>query len=186
MFVCRLLRKHNQDEATVRSLRDNFVELWNMSVKWRELNKSGCQLIESIVNERLRLIDPSATSTSEVDFNIEASRSKVHRHADQVVELLGEMERIPVKFKTVGERLNALVKLCKKDGARYKQATQAIDITRQLTDMFSKELEAKRATLRDLAETTDDRDLLMTVVVTWTHEPFLAPELFNSLLALTA
>lgn len=138
--------------------------------------------MEAIVNERLRVMDEGSKDGDDVD--VEGSRAKMHRFADQVVEILEEMDRIPVKFKTARERLNAAVKLCRKDGVLYRQAMQAIDLTRQLVDMFEKELQSKRATLQDLAE-TDNRDLLMTAVATWTHQPFLSPQLFDALFALT-
>uniref|UniRef100_A0A914UXQ8 Uncharacterized protein n=1 Tax=Plectus sambesii TaxID=2011161 RepID=A0A914UXQ8_9BILA len=174
----------DEDAATVRALKDIFVDMYNWSDKWTELNNSGWTLMESIVNERLRLINHAASSNTEVDFDADASRAKMHRHADQVVELLGEMDRIPVKFKTAWERLKSLVKLCKKDSVLQRKAVQAIDLARQMIDMFEKELQCKRATLQDLAE-TDNRDLLTTAVAIWAHQSFVAVQLFESLFALT-
>lgn len=134
--------------------------------------------MQSVANDRLKLIGLEEKDEPERNHLL----MRCNENAESISEIIGEMEKLIEKLRLIAERLPATQKLVEKDEEMSRRLSESARISRLLMEMMGKEVEGKRASLYD-ASWSNDRNLLMACVATWTHQPFLCSHLFDELYA---
>ncbi|VDN57955.1 unnamed protein product [Dracunculus medinensis] len=197
--------------AATRQVNDFCIDIWNLTQRWEELNRQSVEIVERLVNNRLRL----AYSRNEINFEnlmeysyeddnslllnsptsiVEFGNGNRKFSADErdliiesvivdsnkLVAIIEEnFSKILEKLRTAERRLQStkehLILSSPHDSSsteEYRKLDEMKEILPALINMYNDEFMIKRASMKDLA-ICHERNLLMTIVATWLHQPFL-------------
>ncbi|XP_075388187.1 cyclin-dependent kinase 2-interacting protein isoform X1 [Tenrec ecaudatus] len=173
---------------SARKLKDNAADWHNLILKWESLSGAGFTTASSIANLKMSSLSkdkielensslPSDTNGQTYpDYNQE-----LETLCEQLQATLDGLTKVQVKM----EKLASTTKgICDLENYHHGEEGQPpplfhtwptahfYTVSRQLCDMYGKELLLKRTIVEELAHSAD-RDLALSYLSMWLHEPYV-------------
>ncbi|XP_003463176.2 cyclin-dependent kinase 2-interacting protein isoform X1 [Cavia porcellus] len=175
--------------VSARKIKDNAADWHNLIQKWEALNDAGFATANSIANLKISLLSRDKAEPDSSSPASEDDEEKTHPDYDKELETLCEelqatlegLTKIQVKM----EKLSSTTKgICELENYYYGEETRRpllfhtwptahfYEVAHKLSHMYSCELHLKRTLAAELAHTSD-RDLILSFLSMWLHQPYV-------------
>ncbi|XP_019494821.1 PREDICTED: cyclin-dependent kinase 2-interacting protein [Hipposideros armiger] len=175
--------------VSARKIKDNAADWHNLILKWETLSDAGFATANNIANTKISLLSKYKMELESSSPASDENTEKVHPEYSKELEMLCEelqatldgLTKIQVKM----EKLSSTTKgVCELENYHYGQESKQLplfhtwptahfyEVSRQLSDMYGKELRLKRTITEELAHTTD-HDLTLSYLSLWLHQPYV-------------
>nr|XP_039271083.1 cyclin-dependent kinase 2-interacting protein-like [Styela clava] len=174
--------KHGQLTGFPRRIKDCVADIHNAIQKWESSKNKGFNLVSDIAN--LKIASRAYDEASCYPNGLENMCSNLKIIYDN-------MENLCIKMNKITVQLQKIAKLNSQSSSDIYfmtwPASNLFETVKQISDMHKEELEAKKAIVESIAhvdlmsngeirDTDSSRDILMTYVACWLHEPFINEE----------
>uniref|UniRef100_A0A8C5P4I8 Cyclin dependent kinase 2 interacting protein n=1 Tax=Jaculus jaculus TaxID=51337 RepID=A0A8C5P4I8_JACJA len=175
--------------VSARKIKDNAADWHNLILKWESLSDAGFTTASNIANLKVSLLEKDkielASTTSASCEEGEKRRLECDKELEALCEELQATLDGLTKVQVKMEKLSSTTKgVCELENYHYGEeserpllfhtwpTTHFYEVSRQLSDMYSKELLLKRTIGAELAHTAD-RNLALSYLSMWLHQPYV-------------
>ncbi|KAM5273690.1 cyclin-dependent kinase 2-interacting protein [Ctenodactylus gundi] len=175
--------------VSARKIKDNAADWHNLILKWDTLSDAGFAAANSIANLKISLLSKDKTESDSSNPASSDSEEQTRPQQDRELEALCEQLRATLgslaKIQVKMEKLSSTTKgICELENYHYGEGCQRpplfhtwptahfYEVSRQLADMYRKELLLKHTVGAELAHTAD-RDLILSYLSMWLHQPYV-------------
>lgn len=163
-----------------RRYRDLCADCYNQWQKWQSLNVDAVSIARSLANDRILLLDPSASAAADVDFDFDLVQTRLLETCDKrVAPILEKFSRIAAKFEKIDLGVEALEKLRdlkmsepKTNDGSKPNLDKLRKLVKLLRNISRDELKCKKAAFFDLPLATS-RDATVFCVACFVHQPYM-------------
>ncbi|XP_069494201.1 cyclin-dependent kinase 2-interacting protein [Ambystoma mexicanum] len=171
--------------GSARKVKDNAADWHNLMLKWENLNDSGFNTANTIVN--LKISAQMKDDKLEIecdDATLGKTRPNHHELEMRCTDLtntFGDMAKLQVKM----EKLTSTLKgVCDLESYHHQAGQQTAplfhtwptkyfyEVSLKLSDMYRKELQLKQTIVEEIAH-TGDHDLMMVYLSSWLYQPYI-------------
>ncbi|XP_038603250.1 cyclin-dependent kinase 2-interacting protein [Tachyglossus aculeatus] len=174
--------------VSARKIKDNAADWHNLITKWETLNDAGFAVANKIVNTRISELtkDPemelegsseiSSSDQTHPEYNKELDSlcKELHGALESMAKIQAKMEKLTSTTKGICdlETFHREVEKCPIPLFHTWPTTYFYEVSLKLSEMYRKELLLKRTVVEAIAHTRA-RDLMMTYLSIWLHQPYL-------------
>lgn len=175
--------------VSARKIKDNAADWHNLILKWEALNDGGFATANSIANMKISLLSKDKIELVSSGLASDDCAEKEHPEYSRELETLCEQLQATLegltKIQMKMEKLSSTTKgVCELEDYHHGEERKRpplfhtwptahfYEVSRKLSDMYSKELRLKRTVVEQLAHTAD-RDLALSYLSMWLHQPYL-------------
>ncbi|XP_077910370.1 cyclin-dependent kinase 2-interacting protein isoform X1 [Halichoerus grypus] len=174
--------------VSARKIKDNAADWHNLILKWEALNDTGFATANNIANLKTRLwsedaaeLQSSPASGEDADKTLPEYSKELEMLCEELQNTFDALAKIQMKMEKLSSTTKGVCELenyhCG-DGRHRPPlfhtwpTAHFYEVSRQLSDMYQKELLLKRTVIEELAHTTD-HDLTLSYLSMWLHQPFV-------------
>ncbi|XP_027991437.1 cyclin-dependent kinase 2-interacting protein isoform X1 [Eptesicus fuscus] len=175
--------------VSARKIKDNAADWHNLILKWEALNDAGFATANNIANTKISLLSQDKIESESRSLACDENAEQRPREYSAELEALCEelratldgLTKIQVKMEKLSSTTKGVWELEKyHHGQDSSQpplfhtwpTAQFYETSRRLSDMYGAELLLKRTIVEELAHTSD-RDLSLTYLSLWLHQPYV-------------
>ncbi|XP_060037148.1 cyclin-dependent kinase 2-interacting protein [Erinaceus europaeus] len=175
--------------VSARKLKDNAADWHNLILRWETLNDSGFAVANNIANVKISFLSkdeielegsyPASSEGAEKMFpeysqELEGLCEELQATLEALTKIQGKMEKLSSTTKGICELEDYHHKEDQKRAPLFHTwpTTHFYEVARRLADMYRQELLLKRTIGAELAHTAD-RDLTLSYLSMWLHEPYV-------------
>lgn len=175
--------------VSARKIKDNAADWHNLILKWETLNDAGFATANHIANTKISLLSENKMELESGSLASDEDAEKVHPGYSKELEMLCEKLQATLdgltKIQVKMEKLSSTTKgICELENYHYGEENKRpplfhtwptahfYEVSRQLSDMYEKELRLKHSIAEELAHTTD-HDLTLSYLSLWLHQPYV-------------
>ncbi|CAH6852339.1 cyclin-dependent kinase 2-interacting protein [Phodopus roborovskii] len=174
--------------VSARKIKDNAADWHNLILKWETLSDAGFTTASNIANLKVSLLSKEKV---ELESSSPASSEKEEKNLDYSKELEALCEELQAtldgltKIQMKMEKLSSTTKgVCELESYHYRGECNRpllfhtwptaffYEVSHRLSEAYKKELLLKRTIGTELAHTAD-RNLSLTYLSIWLHQPYL-------------
>ena len=161
--------------GTPRKVKDTCADWFNCVQKWQALNTKGFNIASEIANIKLS----SVLSTEE--GNKVTMPTEMAPLCEKLGEVYNSLEKIYNKMVSLTVTLQGVYNLEVHQSVDLEPmfhtwtVDRFADTSKQLSDMYKKELEVKNIIVENIAHATD-RNLMMFHTAAWLHEGYITED----------
>ncbi|KAF3830847.1 hypothetical protein GH733_002085 [Mirounga leonina] len=165
--------KLEETKGSARKIKDNAADWHNLILKWEALNDTGFATANNIANLKTRLWSEDAAELQSSPASGEDADKTLPEYSKELETLCEELQ---TTFDALG--VCELENYHCGDGRHRPPlfhtwpTAHFYEVSRQLSDMYQKELLLKRTVIEELVHTTD-HDLTLSYLSMWLHQPFV-------------
>ncbi|KAM9090752.1 cyclin-dependent kinase 2-interacting protein isoform 1-T1 [Megaptera novaeangliae] len=175
--------------VSARKIKDNAADWHNLILKWETLNDGGFATANNIANLKVSLLSKDTIGLESSSLASDENAGKEHLEYSRELEMLCEGLQTTLdaltKIQMKMEKLSSTTKgICELEDYHYREEGKRpllfhtwptayfYEVSRKLSDMYGRELRLKRTVVEQLAHTAD-RDLALSFLSMWLHQPYL-------------
>ncbi|XP_016021487.2 cyclin-dependent kinase 2-interacting protein isoform X2 [Rousettus aegyptiacus] len=171
--------------VSARKIKDNAADWHNLILKWEALSDAGFATANNIANTKVSLLSKDRTELESSDGHAEKTHPEYSEELEELCEQLRATLDGLTKIQVKMEKLSSTTKgVCELENYHYGAeggrpvlfhtwpTAHFYEVSRQLSDMYGKELRLKRAIAEELAHSTD-HDLTLNYLSLWLHQPYV-------------
>ena len=170
----------SNDDVLTRRVHDLLVHVYNALVDW-DAHVSNAQVhMQQTMNLCLQLADVAATKAQEVDFDADEAQADTDKRIHELYAQMDTMDSVCIKrIETKEEQLYAC--------AGIIQLTTTTTLPKLITDIdcvlqcMQQQMQCNRVVCADMTTQPSDRQFLMCLIATFTHQPYLNANQFTCL-----
>lgn len=171
--------QHGQLTGFQRRIKDSAADLYNSVQKWENLKKQGFNVVSGIANLKI-----ASRGTDEKS----CYPNGLEKLCTDLKAIYENMEDLCRKMNKITEQFNKIAGMKSQSSSEVYFMTWAtskfFETAKDLFNMHNEELRAKKAIVEDIAhvdlmsngdirDVETSRDILMTYVACWLHEPYI-------------
>ncbi|XP_048218385.1 cyclin-dependent kinase 2-interacting protein [Perognathus longimembris pacificus] len=175
--------------VSARKIKDNAADWHNLILKWETLSDAGFTTANNIANLKISLLNKDQIEVENSNTVLSENEDKKCLEDDKELESLCKELQVTLdglaKIQVKMEKLSSTTKgICELENYYYGEehrrpllfhtwpTAHFYEVSRQLSDMYRKDLLLKRTVAAELAHTAD-RDLSLSFLSMWLHQPYV-------------
>ncbi|KAM4853617.1 cyclin-dependent kinase 2-interacting protein [Thomomys bottae] len=175
--------------VSARKIKDNAADWHNLILKWESLSDAGFTTANNIANLKISLLNKDQIEVENSIPVFGENEEKRYLKDDQELESLCKELQVTLdalsKIQVKMEKLTSTTKgICELENYYYGEehrrpplfhtwpTAHFYEVSRQLSDMYQKDLLLKHTVAVELPHTID-RDLSLSYLSMWLHQPYV-------------
>ncbi|XP_072424638.1 cyclin-dependent kinase 2-interacting protein isoform X1 [Chiloscyllium punctatum] len=171
-----------------RKIKDSAADWHNSMLKWETLNDAGFSVANKIVNIKIsnrRESEVEAFEEEEASSNLEKTKLQYNKELEEacteLLNILHKMTKLVLKMEKLCANMKGILDL---HIHQYGETGREMllfhtwptkyfyEASVQLTEMYKRELQLKRAIVQEIAHTSNN-DLMKVELSAWLYQPYI-------------
>ncbi|CDW58295.1 Cyclin-dependent kinase 2-interacting protein [Trichuris trichiura] len=167
------------DAQSKRKLKDLCALCHNALLEYQKVSQKAWPVLEQFANKRAALLEINCKQDKLSEMSMEDERSFEHLRSsiDKLAALIQQLSTISIYLNGLIELVSAQNETDCNDKA-FKELGNVHDTVEDVLSSLKQDFECKRAIVSEIG-ITDSKDLVVTYLAMWLHEPCIPDSSFS-------